>query len=75
MEVKQDYAPPVEVKQRKTIFTILLDFLSLLLIPFKFARSKLQLIKEDNAKIARFEAWRKKENARYKRGIKLNDEF
>lgn len=75
MEIKQEYAPPVEAKPKKTFFSFLVSIFAFLLLPFKFTHEKFKLLKEDNAKIRRFKVWRKRENARYRRGIKLNDEF
>lgn len=75
MEIKQDYAPPALEKPKKTFFSVILDILGIILIPFRFARNKLDLVRQDNSKIARFKAWRRIENGRYRRGIKINDEF
>lgn len=75
MEIKGDYAPPAPKEKRRTFFDVLFSIMSFLLIPFKFANKQLTLIKEDNAKIKRFHKWRKVQNTRFRRGIKLNDEF
>ena len=75
MEVKQDYQEPIEQKPKRTFFGLIISVFSFLTIPFKFAKTRIDLIKEDNAKIRKFKIWHKRENGRYRRGIKLNDEF
>lgn len=75
MEIKQEYRPPLEVKPKTTFFSFVVGIFAFLLIPLKFTRDKFQLLKEDTASRHRFLAWRKRENTRYRRGIKLNDEF
>lgn len=75
MEIKQEYKPPIEVKPKKTFFSLFVSIFAFLLIPFKFAKAKIKLLRDDNASRQRFLAWRKVENHRYRRGNKLNDEF
>lgn len=77
MDVTGDYKPPqpVEQKPKRTLWDLFLGLLSILFYPLKFARAKLKIVQEDTNKKRRFEAWRRRENARYRRGNRLNDEF
>lgn len=75
MEIKQEYRPTLDAKPKRTFFSFLVSIFAFLLLPLKFTHEKFKLLQEDNAKIRRFKVWRNRENARYRRGIKLNDEF
>lgn len=75
MEIKQEYQPPLNNPPQKTFFSLVISVLAFLLIPFKFTKDKLILLKKDNDSRRKYLAWHKRENTRYRRGIKLNDEF
>jgi len=75
MEIKQEYVPPQVQKPHKTFFSFVISVFAFLLIPLKFTKTQFDILKKDNASRRKFLAWRKVENSRYRRGIKLNDEF
>ena len=76
MDVTQDYKPPVnEQKPKRGLSDIFLFFFKIFAYPFKFMRNKYQILQEDNNKKKKFQMWRRKENFRYRRGNKINDEF
>lgn len=76
MDVKDNYeVPKKENVQKRTFFMFLGDLFLASLVPFKFLKSKIDIIKEDNKKIRDFKIWHKRERIRFKRGLRLNDEF
>lgn len=75
MDIKQDYQPPKEKPPKRSFFSFIVDILSLLLIPFKFAKQGLGILKEDTAKKDTFKRWLHKHNTRRTRQRKLSDEF
>lgn len=76
MDVKTEYHPPViEQRPRRSFLDIVILILKFFFYPLKFMRDKLKIVQEDTNKKRLFEVWLRKENVRYRRGNKLNDEF
>lgn len=76
MDVAPNYKPPVqEPKPKRGFIDFFLGVFKFLGIPFWFLRDKLKIIREDTQKKHNFHIWRAKQNQRYRRGNRINDEF
>jgi hypothetical protein len=65
----------IEVKPKKTFTGVLFDIFSFFALPFRYLRKVISIVREDNAKISQFKAWKKRESLRKRRQGRLSDEF
>ena len=79
MEIKQEYEPPKEQPKSRsiisTLFSIVLALFSFLMLPFRFAKKGIGIIKEDVKKKDAFRKFLRNHNVRRKRQRRLSDEF
>lgn len=71
-----DAIQPIRGRTIIDVFYQLFSFLfTLLIIPFRWGKRGIQIIREDNEKIASFQRWHKKQRIASRRQRKFNDEI
>jgi len=63
------------LKHKKSLIDVITDILSFVLIPFKFLKRGIDIVREDNESIRSFHVWHKKQKNISKRQKRLSDEF
>jgi len=63
------------LKPKKSFMDVITDILSFVLIPFKFLKRGIDIVREDNASIRSFHVWHKKQKNISKRQKRFSDEF